>query len=184
LYVFRFAEGVSATSGRETLKKDLGGLSISLAADFGDAANLQRVINLPFVLAGLLALLSAATLAHILVTAVRRRARDLAILRTLGFVGSQVRAAVAWQATTLVLIALLVGIPIGVAAGRWSWTTFANQLGYVPEPAVRLLPILLTIPAALLLGNLIAALPARAAARTSPAEVFRTDCCPSWRRGA
>ena len=43
------------------------------------------------VLAGLLALLSAATLIHILLTAVRRRARDLAILRTLGFVGSQVR---------------------------------------------------------------------------------------------
>jgi len=175
LYVFRFAEGVSATSGRETLKKDLGGLSISLAADFGDAANLQRVINLPFVLAGLLALLSAATLAHILVTAVRRRARDLAILRTLGFVGSQVRAAVAWQATTLVVLALIVGIPLGIGAGRWSWTTFANQLGYVPEPAVRFAPVLLTIPAALLLGNLIAALPARAAARTKPALVLRAE---------
>jgi ABC-type lipoprotein release transport system permease subunit len=175
IYLVRFAEGVSAASARATLKDRLGDLSISLAADFGDAANLQRVINLPFVLAGLLALLSAATLAHILVTAVRRRARDLAILRTLGFVGSQVRAAVAWQATTLVLLALIVGIPLGIGAGRWSWTTFSNQLGYVPEPVVRLLPILLTIPAALILGNLIAALPARAAARTRPAEVFRTE---------
>jgi ABC-type antimicrobial peptide transport system permease subunit len=175
IYLFRFAEGVSAGPGRATLKDQLGDTSISLAADFGDAANLQRVINLPFVLAGLLALLSAATLAHILVTAVRRRARDLAILRTLGFVGSQVRAAVAWQATTLVLLALIVGIPLGIGAGRWSWTTFSNQLGYVPEPVVRLLPILLTIPAALLLGNLIAALPARAAARTRPAEVFRPE---------
>ena len=126
-------------------------------------------------LAGLLALLSAATLIHILLTAVRRRARDLAILRTLGFVGSQVRAAVAWQATTLVLLALLVGIPLGIAAGRWSWTTFTNQLGYVPEPSVGLAPVLLTIPAALLLGNLIAALPARAAARTKPAMVLRAE---------
>jgi ABC-type lipoprotein release transport system permease subunit len=175
IYTFRFAEGVSPLAGRAGLKTRLGDLSVSLATDFGDAANLQRVINLPFILAGLLALLSAATLAHILVTAVRRRARDLAILRTLGFVGRQVRAAVAWQATTLVLIALIVGIPLGIAAGRWSWTTFANQLGYVPEPAVRLLPILVTIPAALLLGNLIAALPARAAARTRPAKVFRTE---------
>ena len=175
VYTFRFAEGVSPIAGRAKLKEKLGDLSVALSTDFGDAANLQRVINLPFVLAGLLALLSAATLVHILLTAVRRRARDLAILRTLGFVGSQVRATVAWQATTLVSIALLIGIPLGIGAGRWSWTTFTNQLGYVPEPAVRLVPILLTVPAALLLGNLIAALPARAAARTKPAEVFRTE---------
>jgi ABC-type lipoprotein release transport system permease subunit len=35
--------------------------------------------------------------------------------------------------------------------------------------------VLLTIPAALLLGNLIAAFPARAAARTKPAMVLRTE---------
>jgi putative ABC transport system permease protein len=175
IYTFRFAEGVRATAGRATLKQSLGDLSVSLSTDFGDAANLHRIINLPFVLAGVLALLSAATLTNILLTAVRRRARDLAVLRTLGFVGRQVRAAVVWQATTLVLIALLVGIPLGIAAGRWLWTTFANQLGYVPEPAVHLVPILLTIPAALLLGNLIAAFPARAAARTQPALVLRTE---------
>jgi len=175
IYTFRFAEGVSPVAGRAKLKQQVGDLAVALSTDFGDAANLRRVINLPFVLAGLLALLSAATLIHILLTAVRRRARDLAILRTLGFVGSQVRAAVAWQATTLVLLALLVGIPLGIAAGRWSWTTFTNQLGYVPEPSVGLAPVLLTIPAALLLGNLIATLPARAAARTKPALVLRAE---------
>ena len=94
---------------------------------------------------------------------------------SIGFVGSQVRAAVAWQATTLVVLSLLVGIPLGIAAGRWSWTTFTNQLGYVPEPSVGLAPVLLTIPAALLIGNVIAALPARAAARTKPAVVLRTE---------
>jgi ABC-type lipoprotein release transport system permease subunit len=175
IYTFRFAEGVAPVAGRARLKDKLGDLSVSLSTDFGDAANLQRVINLPFVLAGLLAILSAATLVHILLTAVRRRARDLAILRTLGFVGSQVRAAVAWQATTLVVLSLLIGIPLGIAAGRWSWTTFTNQLGYVPEPSIRLTPVLLTIPAALVIGNLIAALPARAAARTKPAVVLRTE---------
>jgi hypothetical protein len=175
IYTFRFAEGVAPVAGRARLKDKLGDLSVSLSTDFGDAANLQRVINLPFVLAGLLAILSAATLVHILLTAVRRRARDLAVLRTLGFVGSQVRAAVAWQATTLVVLSLLIGIPLGIAAGRWSWTTFTNQLGYVPEPSIRLTPVLLTIPAALVIGNLIAALPARAAARTKPAVVLRTE---------
>jgi len=79
IYTFRFAEGVSPVAGRAKLKQQVGDLAVALSTDFGDAANLRRVINLPFVLAGLLALLSAATLIHILLTAVRRRARDLAM---------------------------------------------------------------------------------------------------------
>ena len=71
-------------------------------------------------LAGLLALLAAAALAHLLVTSVRRRRRDLAILKSLGFVRGQVSAAVAWQATTVALLALAVGLPLGVALGRWT----------------------------------------------------------------
>ncbi|TMK83251.1 MAG: hypothetical protein E6G46_03825, partial [Actinobacteria bacterium] len=97
IYTFRFAVGVNALEARARLKQALPDIAVGLSSDLGDAANLQRVVNLPFVLAGLLALVSAATLTHILLSAVRRRARDLAILRTLGFVGSQVRATVVWQ---------------------------------------------------------------------------------------
>ena len=75
----------------------------------------------------------------------------------------------------LLFVALVIGVPLGIAAGRWSWTTFANQAGFVPESLVRWLPILITIPAAFVFGNLIATFPARAAARTRPAEVFRTE---------
>jgi hypothetical protein len=140
-----------------------------------DVTNLSRITGMPVVLAGLLAAMSAGILAHTLVTAVRRRRRDLAILKTLGFVPGQVRAAVAWQATTTVLIALVVGLPLGIAAGRWVWRLFTDHLGVVPEPIVPWLIIGLAIPAALLLANLIAVGPARAAGRTRPGAVLRAE---------
>ena len=77
--------------------------------------------------------------------------------------------------TTLLVVALILAIPVGFAAGRWAWDTFAGTIGFVPEPIVKWVPIIILIPAAVLLGNLIATLPARAAARTRPAEVFRTE---------
>jgi hypothetical protein len=45
----------------------------------------------------------------------------------------------------------------------------------LPEPAVPLTTILIAIPAALALANLIAAVPGRAAAHTRPATVLRTE---------
>ena len=136
---------------------------------------MKRIQSLPLLLAGLLALAGAATLMHTLVSSIRRRRRDLAILKTLGFLRGQVSAAVAWQATTLVVLALLIGLPLGIAAGRWGWNLFANQLGVVPEPQVSFLPLLLAIPATVLLANLIALIPGRAASRVQPAIVLRSE---------
>jgi ABC-type lipoprotein release transport system permease subunit len=116
-----------------------------------------------------------ATVTHALVASVRRRRRDFAILKTLGFARRQVSATVVWQASTMLLIALAVGLPLGVAAGRWAWTVVAEQLGTVAEPVTPLGLVLLTIPAGLLLANLVAALPARVASRLKPATVLRSE---------
>jgi putative ABC transport system permease protein len=175
LYLFRFAEGVDPDVGLQHLKSLFPDLSVTVGAFGGETANLARVRSLPILLAGLLALIAVATLIHTLTTVVRRRGRDLAILKTLGFERSQIRATIAWQATTLVLITIVVGIPLGIASGRWSWTVFASQLGVVPEPIVRQAAALLSIPAALVLGNAIAAVSGRTAARSRPAVVLRSE---------
>jgi len=138
-------------------------------ADFGG------VDDLPLVLSALLIAIAAAVLAHALVMAIRRRRRDLAVLKTLGFDRRQVFATVAWQATTFAALGLVVGLPLGVSLGRWAWTLFAEQIGVVPEPVTPLPLILLVVPAAVLLANLVALLPARHAARTSPALVLRAE---------
>jgi predicted lysophospholipase L1 biosynthesis ABC-type transport system permease subunit len=140
-----------------------------------DIVSYERVRNTPLLLAGLLALLAVATVAHALVTAVRRRRRDLAMLKTLGFTRRQVSASVAWQATTIGVVALVIGVPIGVIVGRWAWTTLAADLGTVAEPIVPLLALLATVPLVLLVANAVAFVPGRIAAGLRPAAALRSD---------
>ncbi len=135
----------------------------------------SRVRATPLVLAGLLAALALATLAHTLVTSIRRRRRDLAILKTLGFVRRQVSAAVAWQSTVLAAIAVVIGVPLGVAAGRWLWAMFADQLGVAATARTPVVAVVVVVPAAIVAANLIAAVPARMAARTRAAVVLRSE---------
>ena len=84
-------------------------------------------------------------------------------------------ATVAWQATTFAAIGLVVGLPLGVAVGRWTWYLFAQQIEVVPEPVVPLPLVLLVVPAAVLLANLVAALPAWSAAATRAAVVLSAE---------
>ena len=139
-----------------------------------EVRELQGVNGLPLILACALTLLAAGTIAHTLVTSVHRRRRDLAILKAMGFVSRQVRATVAWQASAIAATGLLIGLPLGVAAGRWAWTLLARGFAIEPVPVISAL-VLLSVPAVLVMANLVAAVPARAAARTQPAVVLRTE---------
>jgi putative ABC transport system permease protein len=144
-------------------------------ATASDVVSFGRIRNMPELLAGVLVLFAATTLVHTLISAVRRKRRDLAILKTLGFVRGQVRRSVGIQASTLTAIALAIGLPIGVAVGRWLWASLANELGVVSSPVVPVTSVLVAIPVALLAANLIAWLPARSAARTQAALVLRSE---------
>jgi putative ABC transport system permease protein len=119
--------------------------------------------------------MAAATLAHTLITSIRRRRLDFAILKTLGFVRRQVSATVAWQATTLAVASLVIGIPLGVISGRWGWNVFADRLGVVPAPAIPIVAILVAVPATIAVANLLAVLPGRIAARLRPGPVLRSE---------
>jgi hypothetical protein len=177
-FLVRFAPGVSREAGLAAVTNDVKGLPFPwvIAAERpANVASLARVADVPVIFSGLLTLLAAGTLAHMLVSLARRRRHDLALLKTLGFTRRQVRHAVAWQATTIVAIALLIGLPTGIAGGRWAWRVFAAQLGVLPEPIIPLATIFIAIPSALALANLVAAPPARAAARTRPARVLRSE---------
>jgi predicted lysophospholipase L1 biosynthesis ABC-type transport system permease subunit len=72
----------------------------------------------------------------VLALAVRRRRRELALLKTLGMTRRQVRAIVAWQTTVTLVIAAGAGLPLGLALGRWAWQAFAGSLGVAPVTAV------------------------------------------------
>ena len=139
--------------------------------------------NLPLAVGGLLGLLAAGTLAHLLITSIRRRRGDLAVLKILGFVPGQLRRTVAWQANTIAVIALAFGVPIGTIIGRWIWLAFAHQLGVVAVPAVPVISVLILALGALIVANLIALVPSHAAARTrrpDPARRLSAPLCPPW----
>jgi hypothetical protein len=137
--------------------------------------NYGSVRDTPLGLGIVLALLAAGTLAHVLLTSLGRRRRDLAMLKTLGLLRGQLLRVVAWQAAALAAAALLVGLPLGVLAGRWAWALFARSVGVAPSPDIPAVLVLAAIPATLLLAIVIAAGPGWAAARIKPATVLRTE---------
>lgn len=137
--------------------------------------NMREVGSIPVVLAGFLTLLAVAAVGHALVVSVRARRRDIAILRALGLVRRQVRTVVAVQAGVTAAVGLVVGMPLGVAAGRWAWSLIATGLGVLDRPVVAWAACLATVAVALVAANLVAALPARSAARLRPAEILRTE---------
>lgn len=134
-----------------------------------------RIDRTPTVLAALLAIIGAAVLAQFAVLSGRHRRRDFAILKTLGLLRRQVISITAWQMTILAALALLAGLPLGIAAGRWAWALFAHELG-IPATAITPLPlVLLTVPAVILIANTVAFWPGHTAARLNPAETLRAE---------
>ena len=140
-----------------------------------DIKNYTGARDAPLILGAVLALLAVGTLTHVLVTGVRRRRRDLAVLKTLGLLRPQVLCVVLWQACALCAVALLAGLPLGVIAGRWAWGIFAGYVGVASDPVVPVLTVLAAIPVALLFATAIAAGPGWAAARVRPALVLRSE---------
>ena len=105
----------------------------------------------------------------------RRRRRELALLKTLGFTRRQLAATVAWQASAAVAVGVIVGVPLGVVVGRALWDRFAGALHVVPEPTVPALTIMLITVGALVLANIVAAIPGIQAARTRTALLFHAE---------
>lgn len=155
-----------------------------LGAPFGDVyepeqpsdlADLEGLGGIPALIGGVIALAALGTLAHALHTDVVHRRHDLAIFKALGFTRAQVATLVASQAAALVIAAEAVGLPLGVAAGRWTWIRFADGLGVPPSPEVPVLALVLLVPLALILAAVVTVAPAARAARTPAGEALHVD---------
>jgi hypothetical protein len=174
LFAVRFAPGTSTSAAISTLRRQFGPVVLrQLPAQ--DVVNLQSVNRLPLLVALLVVVLGVATIGNTLVGAVRRHRRDIALLKTIGFLRRQVAGTVAWQATAFSAVSLVVGLPIGVALGRWAWTLTASSMGSTSPPLVPALAVALVVPAALLAANGIAAGPGWTAARVAPALAMRAE---------
>jgi hypothetical protein len=137
--------------------------------NFGESA------NFPLLLGGIVTLCGLATLGHLLVVSVARRRTENGLLRALGMVRRQLASIVFWQASTVAVIAIALGVPIGIAAGQAIWRAFAVSLGVVPAPVVHAWPIAVIAAGVLVTANVLAAIPAVSAARSRPGRVLRTE---------
>ena len=137
--------------------------------------NYRSIGSTPALLATGLAIGAVVALGLTLTASVRRRRRDLALLKTLGFTQRQLLVSVAWQSTVAVAIGVIAGIPLGIALGRWLWILFAHEIYAVPRTTVPTLLLVYVGIGALVLANVVAALPGRYAARTPTALVLRAE---------
>lgn len=138
--------------------------------------NFGEAVNFPLILGFMLALFGAATLLHLLVVSVARRRREIGLLKSLGLVNKQVGAAVCWQATTVALVGIVGGVPLGVALGQLVWKAFATNLGAVPVATVPAWLIAVLAVGVVVVSNLLAVVPALVAARSKTAgQLLRTQ---------
>jgi hypothetical protein len=177
----RYRPGVTAPAGRRALATRLaqggqrGQFAVDGPATPTDLLNFGQVQDLPQLLAAGLGGVALLTIGHLLITSVRRRQRDFAVLRVLGFTSWQVRSTLAWQGVTLAGLALVIGVPAGIICGRLGWLIFAHQLGITAVVAVPSVGLSVMSAGWLAAAVVIAALPGEAAARSRPASVLRSE---------
>jgi hypothetical protein len=82
---------------------------------------------------------------------------------------------VAWPATTLAGIGIIVGRPLGIVIRRAVWRAFANNLGAVPVSVVPIWFLVALLAGVVVVANLIALGPALVATRSKPQELLLTQ---------
>jgi hypothetical protein len=137
--------------------------------------NFGQAVNFPLLFGLVLIVFGVATLLHVLVVSVVRRRREVGLLKALGFVRRQVALSVTWQTTTVALVGIVVGVPLGIVVGRWVWAAFAGSLGVVPVTVIAGWTIVAVAVGALLVANLLAVGPALVAARSRPASLLKAE---------
>jgi putative ABC transport system permease protein len=108
---------------------------------------------------------------------IRERRRDFAVLKTVGFTPAQIVGSVMAGGAVLALVAVAIGIPLGLVASRVMFDALSSAaeigtgVGELPG-ALRLAPL---VPLVLLVTVLASAVPARIASSLQVAEAMRHE---------
>jgi putative ABC transport system permease protein len=135
--------------------------------------NLARITFVPFVLGGLLAVLTVLVVVNSIYLGVRRRDRQVAVLRALGADGPWVVRTALWQAITVTVALILIGAPLGFLAGALAFRVLAEDIGAIPDTAIPIGLTGLVLAALGLLSMLAAAGAGRPSLRNEPAPLLR-----------
>jgi putative ABC transport system permease protein len=130
-----------------------------------------------FGLNGVLFAIAGLNLLSSLLLTIRERRRDFAVLKTIGFTPAQITQSVFAGSAFLASIAVVIGLPLGLAATRVMFEVLSNAadigggVGELPGP-LWLLPL---VPGAIAVAALGTVLPARRAASVHIADALRYE---------
>jgi len=171
--VIKWADGVDPATANAQLAAATG-TEIFAPRLPSDVNNLREVKTVPRALAGFLATLAAAAVVHALIATVRMRRQELAVLRALGFDERQLGSTVLWQAMTLGLLGIAVGVPLGIVAGRLSWQAVAGAIGVVRTPVVPAAAVFAVSLAVLIVAGVTGVLHSRHVRNAAVATLLQT----------
>lgn len=140
-----------------------------------DLVNFGEAVNFPLIFGLVVVLFGVATLLHMLVSSLNRRRREMGLLKSLGFVRRQIALSVSWQTSTVAAIGIVLGVPLGIAAGRLVWDAFASNLGVVAAPVVTAWVVAAIAAGTLVVANLLAVVPALLASHTRAASLLKAE---------
>ena len=116
-----------------------------------------------------------AAVANNLLSFVRERRNAFAVLKAIGFTPRQIRATVMWQSASVLALALIAAVPLGIISGRWLYRRFADGIGVIVAPAAPIAALIAVVLGAVVLVQGVALVPAYHALRTRPAAELRSE---------
>jgi ABC-type antimicrobial peptide transport system permease subunit len=156
--VVRVAPGQSVHAAEDRLRARYGGaLDEPHPVKPAVVANLLDVRSIPRTLLAFAALLGLASLAHTVRSTTERHATDFATLRAIGMTRWQRWQCSLAQAIALAAVALLIGVPLGLAAGRATWEAVARAIDIVPSPVVPVVALTIVVAGSLLIATIASA---------------------------
>jgi hypothetical protein len=122
------------------------------------------------------AVLTLVALVHALVSTLRTKRVEFAVLQAVGYDRGQVRRGIGWQAVLItVAVGTGLGIPLGLVGGRILWDLIAGDLGVVDTPTTPTVVLAVLVPLALVATLAVAAPAAWSAVRRRPGRALATE---------
>ncbi len=173
-FLVRTTPGPQGTAALAALSRDYPS-QVNFPRPPTDLVNFGEAVNFPLIFGLIVVLFGVATLLHMLLSSLNRRRREMGLLKSLGFVRRQIALSVSWQTTTVAAIGVVLGIPLGIAAGRLVWNAFASNLGVVADPVVTAWAVAAIAAGTLVVANLLAVGPALVASRARAASLLKAE---------
>lgn len=132
----RLAPGGGIAAVRSEMSRITGGFERVIGESFRPARilNIGRVRSVPLTVEGFAGLLTLLVLVHSLATVASRRRHDLSVLRAIGMRPKQARHVLWWHGGMLAVLAIAIGLPLGVMGGRLLWHAVSNSIDSVYSP--------------------------------------------------